>query len=64
MVCLSSEMKQRGGLVWFNLSQVSGSPDSSAAHLLLLPSTLGQREDRSVGLCLLLPCFGSFDYLM
>lgn len=64
MVCLSSEMKQRGGLVWFNLSQVSGSPAASAARLLLLPRTLGQHGDRFVCLCLLLPCFGSFDYLM
>lgn len=38
MICLSSEMKQRGGLVWFDLSQVSESLDFRAAHLLLLPS--------------------------
>lgn len=41
MICLSSEMKQRGRLVWLNWSQVSESLDFRAAHLLLLPSMLG-----------------------
>lgn len=41
MICLSFEMKQRGGLVLFNLSQVAESLNLNAAHLILLPSTLG-----------------------
>lgn len=50
MICLSFAMKQRGGLVLFNLSQVALSLNLNAAHLILLPTILGNYQ-----ICLFLP---------
>lgn len=47
MICLSSEMEQRGGLVLFNLRQVAESLNLNAAHLILLPEYIWKLLDLS-----------------